>query len=162
MDDLARGRGESPVGSPQHVAHQVSLPTALRRGISKRCPHCGVGRIYSRWAHEEKICSHCGLVFEPAEGDTWAFTTIGDRLPVAAALIVVYFGLGSRLGPVALFAVMAAFCAALVWTAPNRWGIGIALLYMQRSKWPDPLDPMPAGQDGRDGRAIQKRIDTSP
>ena len=85
----------------------------------------------------------CGLIYERNPGDTWAFTTIGDRLPVAAALVIVYFGLGSRLGPVALFVVMAALCAVLVWTAPNRWGVGIALLYLQRSRWPDPLDNIP-------------------
>jgi len=140
MDDLARGGREGSVGGAQHVTPAL---TALRRGLLKRCPHCGVGRIYTRWAHEERTCPHCGLVYEPAEGDTWAFTIIGDRIPVAAGIIVVYFEFGSRLGPVALVAVMAALCAALLWTAPNRWGLGVALLYLQRSYWPDPLDPLP-------------------
>lgn len=60
-----------------------------------------------------KRCPHCGLVYEPTEGDTWAFTIIGDRIPVAAGIIVVYFELGSRLGPVALVAVMAVLFALL-------------------------------------------------
>ena len=120
-----------------------STATALARGLMKRCPHCGAGRIYTGWAREEKICSNCGLVFEPAEGDTWAFTIVGDRTPVAAAIIVVYFELGSRLGPVSLVAVMAVLSALLLWTAPNRWGLGVALLYLQRTRWPDPLDPIP-------------------
>ena len=117
--------------------------TALSRGLKKKCPHCGVGRIYTGWASEQKKCEHCGLVFEPTEGDTWAFTIIGDRIPVAAGIIIVYFELGSRLGPVALFAAMAALCAVLLWTTPNRWGAGVALLYLQRSWWPDPLDKIP-------------------
>ncbi|HYM24229.1 MAG TPA: hypothetical protein VEU08_13515 [Vicinamibacterales bacterium] len=33
--------------------------------------------------------------------------------------------------------------AALVWTAPNRWGAGIALHYLSRAFWPDPSDPIP-------------------
>ena len=125
---------------------RVAIPsalTALSRGLRKLCPHCGVGRIYTGWATEVKQCPHCGLVFEPTEGDTWAFTIIGDRIPVAAGIIVVYFELGSRLGPMALFAVMAALCAVLLWTTPNRWGAGVALLYLQRAWWPDPLDRLP-------------------
>ena len=90
-----------------------------------------------------KTCQSCGLIYEPTEGDTWAFTIIGDRIPVAAGIIVVYFELGSRLGPVSLIAVMAVLIAALLWTAPNRWGLGVALLYLQRTWWPDPLDPIP-------------------
>ena len=132
MAGVAGGRRESP-----------DVLTTLTRGLLKRCPHCGIGRIYTGWAHEEKTCAACGLVYEPTEGDTWAFTIIGDRIPVAAGIIVVYFGLGSRLGPVALFAVMAVLSAALVWTAPNRWGLGVALLYLQRTWWPDPLDRIP-------------------
>jgi hypothetical protein len=31
----------------------------------------------------------------------------------------------------------------LVVTAPNRWGIGIALHYLSRLVWPDPSDPVP-------------------
>ena len=33
--------------------------------------------------------------------------------------------------------------ALLVWTAPNRWGVGIALHYLSRVYWPDPADPLP-------------------
>jgi uncharacterized protein (DUF983 family) len=117
--------------------------TALWRGLRKRCPHCGIGRIYTGWAHEEKRCPVCGLVYEPTEGDTWAFTIIGDRIPVAAGIIVVYFELGSRVGPASLIAVMTVLSALLLWTAPHRWGLGVALLYLQRTQWPDPLDKLP-------------------
>ena len=33
----------------------------------------------------------------------------------------------------------------LVWTSPNRWGVGIALHYLSRVFWPDPADPVPRG-----------------
>jgi uncharacterized protein (DUF983 family) len=129
------------------------------RGFRKRCPHCGRGRIYTGWAQELKVCPVCGLVYEPTEGDTWAFTIIGDRIPVAAGIIIVYFELGSRLGPVALVTVMVALCGVLLWTAPNRWGLGVALLYLQRVWWPDPLDKIPAWREGREGRDRQDRQD---
>ena len=27
-----------------------SISTALRRGLRKRCPHCGEGRLFSGWS----------------------------------------------------------------------------------------------------------------
>jgi hypothetical protein len=33
--------------------------------------------------------------------------------------------------------------ALVIWTAPNRWGAGIALHYLSRVYWPDPADPIP-------------------
>ena len=47
-------------------------------------------------------------------------------MPVAAGLVIV-----------------AALGVLLVWTAPNRWGVGIALHYLSRVMWPDPEDPVP-------------------
>ena len=67
------------------------IALALGRGWRKRCPHCGEGSLFSGWTHLER-CSRCGLVFERNPGDTWAFTIIGDRLPVAAIIALIYFG----------------------------------------------------------------------
>ena len=94
-----------------------------------------------RWQHRD-ACSNCGLVFERNPGDTWAFTVIGDRLPIAAIIVVVYFGLVRRSFALGL-AVIALLGVLIVWTAPNRWGVGIALHYLSRRKWPDPADPIP-------------------
>jgi uncharacterized protein (DUF983 family) len=116
--------------------------TALRRGISKRCPHCGEGRLFRGWAHHLEACSVCGLVYERNSGDTWAFTVIGDRLPVAAIIVLLFFGFG-RVHHAIGYAAIVALGALLVWTAPNRWGVGIALHYLSRRFWPDPEDPIP-------------------
>jgi hypothetical protein len=91
------------------------------------------------------------LVFTRNPGDTWAFTIIGDRLPIAAMIVLTYFGVVRShrvLGP-ALLVVLAAL---VVWTAPNRWGVGIALHYLSRVYWPEPADsipPTPAIDPGR-------------
>jgi hypothetical protein len=87
-------------------------------------------------------CPSCGLVYERNPGDTWAFTVVGDRLPIAAIVIVIYFGLGAAHRTLALV-VIAALGVLVVWTAPNRWGVGIALHYLSRLAWPDPQDPVP-------------------
>src|SRR5579859_1390858 len=109
---------------------------ALRRGWSKRCPHCGRGRLFSGWAHHLDRCDVCGLVYERNPGDTWAFTVIGDRVPVGALVALIYVGLFrvNRTAGIVAFTVLA---IAFVWTSPNRWGVGIALHYLSRVYWPD-------------------------
>ena len=115
--------------------------TALRRGLSRRCPHCGQGPLFSGWHHLER-CAVCGLVYERNPGDTWAFTIVGDRLPVAAIIVMIYFGIG-RSHPALGIATFVVLGLVLVWTSPNRWGAGIALHYLSRVYWPDPSDPVP-------------------
>ena len=117
------------------------INTALRRGLRKRCPHCGEGRLFSDWSHLER-CSICGLVFARNPGDTWAFTIIGDRLPLAAMIVLIYFGV-VRSHQVLGLMMLVVVAALVVWTAPNRWGAGIALHYLSRVYWPDPADPIP-------------------
>jgi uncharacterized protein (DUF983 family) len=118
--------------------------TALRRGVSRRCPHCGEGRLFEGWSHHLERCSVCGLVYERNPGDTWAFTIIGDRIPVGVGIVLLYFGFGRshNVAGVSAFVVMGIL---LVLTSPNRWGAGIALHYLSRRFWPDPADPIPQG-----------------
>jgi len=117
------------------------INTALWRGLRKRCPHCGEGRLFSGWSHLER-CPVCGLVFVKNPGDTWAFTIIGDRLPIAVIIVLIYFGV-VRSHPALGTALLVVLAALLVLTAPNRWGAGIALHYLSRVYFPDPADPIP-------------------
>ena len=118
------------------------IRTALGRGLRKRCPHCGEGRLFYRWSRFEERCSICGLVFARNPGDTWAFTILGDRVPIGVMIVLIYFGV-VRSHPVLGLATVVVLLALLVWTAPNRWGAGIALHYVSRVYWPDPEDPIP-------------------
>jgi uncharacterized protein (DUF983 family) len=115
--------------------------TALGRGLRKRCPHCGEGPLFSGWSFYES-CSVCRLVFARNPGDTWAFTIIGDRLPLAAMIALIYFGV-VRSHPVPGVAMLVVLVALAIWTTPNRWGAGIALHYLSRVYWPEPADPIP-------------------
>lgn len=125
------------------------VATAIGRGWRKRCPHCGRGRIFSGWAHHEERCEACGLVYERNPGDTWAFTIIGDRLPVAVLIVIVYFGVFRTYRTVG-FVAFAIIGILFFWTSPNRWGVGIALHYLSRVFWPDPGDPVPERPHPRD------------
>lgn len=122
-------------------SRSTSIGTALRRGLHKRCPHCGEGRLFSGWSHLKR-CSSCGLIFVRNPGDTWAFTIIGDRLPMAVMIVLIYFGV-VRSHPALGLTMLVALGTLVVWTAPNRWGVGIALHYLSRVWWPDPADPIP-------------------
>ena len=116
--------------------------TALSRGLGKRCPHCGQGALFAGWARHLERCSVCGLVYERNPGDTWAFTVIGDRLPIAATIAIIYFGVVRAHRALGL-TMLVLLGLVLVATAPNRWGAGIALHYLSRVLWPDPDDPIP-------------------
>jgi hypothetical protein len=61
--------------------------------------------------------------------------------------VLIYFGL-SRSYPLLGFGAIAVLGVVLVWTAPNRWGVGIALHYLSRVFWPDPEDPVPPAAGG--------------
>ena len=115
--------------------------TALGRGLRKRCPHCGVDALFAGWTHLVS-CSSCGLIYERNPGDTWAFTIIGDRLPIAAIIVLIYFGYGRSHHVLGLITFVVLGALVIV-TAPNRWGVGIALHYLSRVFWPDPSDPVP-------------------
>lgn len=116
---------------------------ALRRGITRRCPNCGRGHLFAGWGQHLERCSWCGLVYERNQGDTWAFTIIGDRLPVAALIILVYFGF-ARSHPTLGIGMFVIIGALVIVTAPNRWGVGIAMHYLSRIYFPDPQDPIPS------------------
>ena len=122
-------------------ARSKLIGTALRRGLRKRCPHCGEGRLFDGWKLRER-CSVCGLVFARNPGDTWAFTIIGDRLPLAVMIVLIYFGV-MRFYPVPGVALLILLAALVIWTAPNRWGASVALHYLSRVYWPDPADSIP-------------------
>lgn len=46
-------------------------PTRMRmlgRGLLKRCPICGGGKLFSRWFRMKERCPTCGYLFEREEG----------------------------------------------------------------------------------------------
>ena len=143
------------------MSRRELILTAIGRGLRKRCPHCGDGPIFSGFAHHLERCSVCGLVYERNPGDTWAFTVIGDRLPIAAIIVLIYFGIG-RSHPLIGFGAIIVLGALLIWTAPNRWGAGIALHYLSRVFWPDPADPVPAAPAAAGGEDDSRKPRMNP
>jgi uncharacterized protein (DUF983 family) len=69
---------------------------AILRGLAKRCPRCGRGRLFSRWFRLPERCPACGLVFERAEGAFLGSITINYAVTAFAfvALLVIWLAVG--------------------------------------------------------------------
>jgi uncharacterized protein (DUF983 family) len=48
--------------------YQPSVGTLLRRGLRRRCPHCGGGGLFTGWLRLAERCPTCGLRFEREAG----------------------------------------------------------------------------------------------
>ena len=120
-------------------AHRTaSLHRVLWRGLRRRCPRCGVGNQFRRWFVLHDRCPHCRLEFEPKPGDTWAFWIVGDRIFIAVAIALLYFGVQpeSWMGRGVFLALT---ITAIVLTMPQRQGVCTALDFYLR---------MRGGEDG--------------
>ncbi|MEW6777580.1 MAG: DUF983 domain-containing protein [Bdellovibrionota bacterium] len=117
------------MGTPE----QVRLRTALSRGLRRRCPRCGKGKVFEGWYREVGKCAECGLSFERRAGDSWAFlylTTAAFVAPVAFAVLILRQGGRWFSGPV-IAAILAAFIIA---SLPVRKSVALALDYLVDQK----------------------------
>jgi len=119
---------------------------AIGRGWRRRCPHCGRGALFGEWGRHLNTCEVCGLVFERNPGDTWFFTIAFDRVPIGVMVAVIYFGVAAT-RPVLGVLLFVLLTVLLIWSSPNRWGIGIALHYLSRYYLPEEGDPIPENED---------------
>ncbi len=114
----------------------------LTRGLRRRCPHCGEGPLFRKWFTLYECCRVCGLVYLRNQGDLWGFWIIGDRIPVAFGVIVLYFGFRATEWWI-LASFFAAMVVPLIATMEYRQGVAVALNYLSRVYLPDPSDEMP-------------------
>lgn len=116
---------------------------ALRRGLSCRCPHCGTGEIFERWATLRDRCPDCGLRLLRRQGDLWAFLVVVDRVVIIAPLIVAYYFGWLPEAVSALVALGAGAIALFIVTTPNRTGFCLAIDYATRRRWDDLVGESP-------------------
>ena len=130
---------ESPADVPREP---LTAREALWRGWRKRCPHCGVGKVFIRFNKPYRHCPVCGYLFERDYGDVWWVLIVTDRIPIAIGIVFVYFGFRVedwRTGVIFFGSLM----VPLVLTIPRRYGLAFAITYLSRKRWPDPEDRMP-------------------
>ena len=127
------------------IGSNVHPAVALLRGLRRRCPRCGVGRLYDGWYTLRKSCANCNWTYEPESGSTWAFMYISTAcltgMIVVGMLLIrpdnLWVG-RSVVFPIAL--------VAIAGTLPYRKGVAIAIEYLVERKTgstnaPDQSDP---------------------
>lgn len=120
----------------------LTFRDAVRRGWSKRCPHCGQGPLFAGWNRPYRHCPVCGYLYERDYGDVWWVWIVTDRIPVAIGIVFVYFGFrvtNWKIGVVFFGSLL----LPLLMTIPRRYGLAIAITYWIRRRWPQPEDPLP-------------------
>lgn len=106
-----------------------SLSTVLRRGLRKRCPRCGRGRLFCRWYTLEERCRFREYFHEPGDGGTWAFMYVSSP-----ALTGVFFVALFLIQPTDVLVgqaiVLPLALVVLGGTLPFRKGLAVALEYL--------------------------------
>lgn len=80
----------------QIAASYYGRPSAWRaawRGITRRCPRCGSGRLFRHWVTMVDDCPRCGLHFERSDGYWLGAVTINLAVTMGLFLITFVGGL---------------------------------------------------------------------
>jgi uncharacterized protein (DUF983 family) len=103
----------------------------IGRGLRRRCPQCGVGRLFVHWYTLAESCSVCGLPFTVNEGNTWAFMYLGTGFLTGLILVAMLI---FRPGVVWLgqIGVVATAVLLIVGSLPVRKGLAMAIDYPSR------------------------------
>lgn len=73
------------------LRREVKFGTLLSRGIRKKCPNCGGGRIFSGWFTLKDRCPTCGYVFEREEG-YWVSAIIVNTAVIEGLFLILFIG----------------------------------------------------------------------
>lgn len=79
-------------------ARTVGWPRALPpsrtlwRGLTRRCPVCGQGNLFTRWVQMTERCPRCSLGFERVEGHFIGAIGINTIVSFGALLVAVVVG----------------------------------------------------------------------
>ena len=114
-----------------------TLGTILKRGIARKCPRCGKGKVFKRWVTLHDNCSECGLQYLRDQGDLWGYLLFVDRAMFIFPLVVMfYFGWWNP-SSVWYWGVIGLLIAGMVYTIPHRNAISVGLDYMVRTRTED-------------------------
>jgi uncharacterized protein (DUF983 family) len=102
------------------AARRIRTSVLLARGLTRRCPRCGAGRIFARWFHMVDRCPRCDYLFAREDGFfLGAFVinfvvTEGSLGIVLAVLIALEAGGGAPVGAIVAAAVAVTVVVPLV------------------------------------------------
>lgn len=116
-----------------------TVRTVLSRGLRGKCPRCGEGDLFAKWVKTKLRCDVCDLLFQRNYGDTWMFTNIMDRLPIALGIVALFFGFRvTNVWSGLLF--LSLMVVPMAATVKHRQGLALALDYLWRVRINDPSD----------------------
>jgi uncharacterized protein (DUF983 family) len=119
-------------------------PLCLRRAWQHRCPQCGKGALFVRWARLRERCEVCGLVFRREPGSELGSVTLSAivNCALASLLFLAVWALtdwGPWLGLAVCAPVMVAVSYALL---PASMSVWVAVEYLtdvhNREWWAHP------------------------
>jgi uncharacterized protein (DUF983 family) len=106
--------------SPAVATSRLPTTRLLWRGLTRRCPRCGAGHLFSRWFKLVDRCPRCDYLFAREDGFflgafviNFAVTEISLGV-VLAVLIALEAGGGAPLGAIIVAAVVVTILVPLV------------------------------------------------
>jgi uncharacterized protein (DUF983 family) len=100
--------------------------TSFRRVLRGRCPQCGRGELFERWARLRDRCSVCGLIYrrEPgAELGSMYLSATVSQLFAAGVFLVLWLGTSwsATVSLAVSLPVVIAFCYGILPTSMAVW-----------------------------------------
>jgi uncharacterized protein (DUF983 family) len=113
--------------------HDPAAPrAALARGFAGRCPRCGGGALFARWARPRDACAACGLVFRREQGAmTGSMYLSAVATEILAAVLVLAIFFATDWTPALSLAVSVPVVIVFsVWWLPRAIGLWAAIEYL--------------------------------
>ncbi|MCB0994996.1 MAG: DUF983 domain-containing protein [Acidimicrobiales bacterium] len=122
----------------------------LWRGVRRRCPVCGQGRLFRRWWHLVDSCPRCSLRFERVEGHWIGAIGVNTIVSFGALLIAVVAGTIITYPEVPVAPVLLV-CASVAFVVPLAFYPSSKTLWTAIDLLMRPLEPGEADPFARDG-----------
>ncbi len=121
----------------------------LGHAVRLRCPVCGHGKLFDRWTHMKRRCTHCGLILERGEEDyfigAYLLNLIIAELIVVALMLIVLFATWPNVPwQGMLWGIVALTIPAVVLTYPFSRSLWLAIDLVFRP--PEPADFAPEAE----------------
>lgn len=129
------GQSALPPQPEPGLPDEARLWTLLLRGARRRCPRCGIGRLFEGFYTELPRCARCGLVFDP-DNRSFGFFYITTAALTGAFWAALWLVRPSS-PETAQYVLLPIALAGYLGSMPQRKGISIALGYwLHRSSEP--------------------------
>lgn len=127
---MTRADSDTPADPRTRTPTGARLPF-VRRALRGRCPQCGRGALFVRWARLGERCPECGLVYRREPGaQTGSMYLSAAVTQVFAALVILVLVVGTDWRPALQIAVglplVVAFCALFL---PRSMALWVAIEY---------------------------------